>query len=65
MFRQWTNGAPEMQSCAIGYGIGSKKVECVAASQDDEVSDDESLVVFSFSHPILEPFTVRYYFSQK
>lgn len=58
MFRHWTSGSPTIQACVIGYGIGSKKVECMGANQDNEATDDKSLVVFDFKQPILEPFTV-------
>ncbi|CAG9535386.1 unnamed protein product [Cercopithifilaria johnstoni] len=59
IFRHWTNGSPTVQACAIGYGIGSKKVECMGASQDDEIADDKSLLVFDFKQSILEPFTLN------
>ncbi|KAL3982493.1 MAM domain family protein [Acanthocheilonema viteae] len=59
MFRHWTSGSPTVQACVIGYGIGSKKVECIGASQDNEAADDKSLLVFYFKQPILEPFTLN------
>ncbi|VDP11205.1 unnamed protein product, partial [Onchocerca flexuosa] len=58
-FRHWTNGSPTIQACIIGYGIGSKKVECKRASQNPETADDKSLLVFDFNQPVLEPFTLN------
>ncbi|VDK65674.1 unnamed protein product [Onchocerca ochengi] len=58
-FRHWTNGSPTIQACIIGYGIGSKKVECMRASQNPETADDKSLLVFDFKQPVLEPFTLN------
>ncbi|VDK29928.1 unnamed protein product [Gongylonema pulchrum] len=60
MLRHWANGLSQaMQVCAIGYGIGSNKVECVTASQDRETAEDKTLLIFHFSRPILEPFTLN------
>uniref|UniRef100_A0A0R3S2I6 MAM domain-containing protein n=1 Tax=Elaeophora elaphi TaxID=1147741 RepID=A0A0R3S2I6_9BILA len=59
LFRHWTSGSPTVQACAIGYGIGSKKVECVEVSQGNEAADDKSLLIFDFKQPILEPFTLN------
>ncbi|EJD75451.1 hypothetical protein LOAG_17400 [Loa loa] len=37
-----------------------KKVKCVRASENDEVADDKSLLIFDFKETVLESFTIAY-----